>query len=491
MSYLKKHILWIILLISNPLFSQKEQIKEIDRLLVLSQKYSNINNQKSLDYAKEASAIAEKINNSKRKAYSYIFIAKRLVFLSKPKESLQYVEKSIDEDYTDDDVLLQAMIKEVQTYNYSDLGFDSEALKESYNILKLLKYNNTKSALLLKFNAIESIAHYHYVNQKYNTALEYIEKARQLSKNKSVFEENINNELADLYSFKGNVFLYADKNDSAFFYIKKSIELIKKEPQVAKYAQYSAMGDYYYKIESRRTAINYYLKALKDMQSHGIYDDVYQADIYNRIGYQYYFQGDIENSNKYKQKYFLETTLSLDRNNKSVETATNLIKKEKEKEIADLQKRKTTIIFSFVILLFVLLLIGILRYKLLKNKKRRLIYEKEIQINQKEKETQELEQKLNYSFDEIIKLAKENHPNFYTRFQEVYSDFQKKVLAINPNLKNSELVLLAYIYLNFETKEIADYLFKSPKTIQNRKHNLRKKLQISSSEDIYVWLKTL
>ena len=112
-------------------------------------------------------------------------------------------------------------------------------------------------------------------------------------------------------------------------------------------------------------------------------------------------------------------------------------------------------------------------------------------LSKKEEETQELKQKLNYSFEEIIKLAKENHPNFYTRFQEVYPDFQRKILAINPSLQNSELVLLAYIYLNFETKEIADYTYKSPKTIQNRKHLLRKKLNISSSEDFYVWLKLL
>jgi DNA-binding NarL/FixJ family response regulator len=98
---------------------------------------------------------------------------------------------------------------------------------------------------------------------------------------------------------------------------------------------------------------------------------------------------------------------------------------------------------------------------------------------------------VNESFDEIINLAKENHPNFYTRFQEVYPDFQRKILEINSTLQNSELILLAYIYLNFETKEIADYLFKSPKTIQNRKHNLRKKLQIPSSIDFYVWLRTI
>ena len=87
-------------------------------------------------------------------------------------------------------------------------------------------------------------------------------------------------------------------------------------------------------------------------------------------------------------------------------------------------------------------------------------------------------------------MAKNNHPNFYTRFQEIYPDFQEKLLSINPNLQNSELVLLAYIYLNFETKEIAAYTFKSEKTIYNRRYNLRKKLNISSLEDLCIWLKS-
>ncbi|MFD1771621.1 helix-turn-helix transcriptional regulator [Sphingobacterium suaedae] len=95
------------------------------------------------------------------------------------------------------------------------------------------------------------------------------------------------------------------------------------------------------------------------------------------------------------------------------------------------------------------------------------------------------------TFEEILNLAKGNHANFFARFQQYYPSFQSNLLQINPNLQNSELTLLAYIYLNFQTKEIAAYTFKSPKTIQNRKHLLRKKLRIASNEDIYVWLRAV
>lgn len=92
--------------------------------------------------------------------------------------------------------------------------------------------------------------------------------------------------------------------------------------------------------------------------------------------------------------------------------------------------------------------------------------------------------------DILYQSAKSRDPNFYAKFQNLHPNFIKDLLTINPNLQNSELQLLAYIYLKFETKEIADLIFLSPKTIQNRKHHIRKKLNIPSSEDIYIWLKS-
>ena len=111
--------------------------------------------------------------------------------------------------------------------------------------------------------------------------------------------------------------------------------------------------------------------------------------------------------------------------------------------------------------------------------------------DKKETENKTLIKRVNDEFDNILDLAKKNHPNFYTRFQEYYPSFQSKLLERNPGLQTSELSLLAYIYLDFQTKEIADYTFKSTKTIQNRKHLLRKKLNIPSGEDFYIWLKNV
>lgn len=481
---------FLIVLISNLLFSQKEQIKEIDKLLTLSQKNSKINNQKSLDYAIKASIIAENTSNSEKKAYSYVYIAERLIFLSKPKESLKYIEKSINEDYTKHDILLQAMIKKVKSYSYIDLGFDNEALNENYEILKLLKNEKTKDAILIKFGALLSIGFHYYIIENNNKALEYFNKAEMLLKEEVLKNVNINCELSDLYKRKGNFYLYADKNDSAFFYIKKAYDFILKEPDASKYSQYSAMGDYYFKIANHNIAIDYYLKALKDMKSHGFDDAVYKADIYNRLGISYQLIGDIENGKIYIQRYFLETNLSLDRNKKSVEFATRLIKKENENE----QKKYNIIYITLIILLFILLSVGIIRYVRTKKKKNQLLYKKDLQMEQKEKvisaqnmENLQLKSKLIHSIEEIEEMAKNNNPAFLVSFQEKYPKFTPELLEINPNLAVSELRFCALLSLNFTTKEIAKFTFISTKTVENKKTRIRKRLNIPNDVLINIW----
>lgn len=92
-------------------------------------------------------------------------------------------------------------------------------------------------------------------------------------------------------------------------------------------------------------------------------------------------------------------------------------------------------------------------------------------------------------FDEIIQLAKNNSPEFWAHFQEQYPDFRKKISELNPNLKVSEFIFCAYIFLGFTTKDIAKYTFKAVQTIKNNKSNLRKRLNIPAQHDTTLWLR--
>lgn len=100
-----------------------------------------------------------------------------------------------------------------------------------------------------------------------------------------------------------------------------------------------------------------------------------------------------------------------------------------------------------------------------------------------------IEKSKHQTFDEIIRLAKNNSPEFWAYFQEQYPEFRKKILELNANLKVSELIFCAYIFLGFTTKDIAKYTFKAVQTIKNNKNNLRKRLNISAQDDTTLWLR--
>ena len=102
-----------------------------------------------------------------------------------------------------------------------------------------------------------------------------------------------------------------------------------------------------------------------------------------------------------------------------------------------------------------------------------------------------LNQKSNEAFDKLIRLAKNNSPEFWAYFQENYPDFSRKLLEICQNLKTTELILCAYIYLGFNTKDIAEYTFKAVQTIKNNKYNLRKKMSITTKDDMVIWLRMI
>jgi len=124
-------------------------------------------------------------------------------------------------------------------------------------------------------------------------------------------------------------------------------------------------------------------------------------------------------------------------------------------------------------------------------KKQRLIKIKEEALMDKEQEIDFLSNKINDSFNEVIQLAKTNSPEFFTRFKEIYPEIVESLLEINPKLRVSELTLAAYIYLGFNTKDIAAYTFRTLSTIRNRKHNLRSKLNIPIEESTELWFKNL
>lgn len=154
---------------------------------------------------------------------------------------------------------------------------------------------------------------------------------------------------------------------------------------------------------------------------------------------------------------------------------------EKEKESENISKKNMFFIYNIV----VLCLIVVLLFAYIRCRKNKGI------LRQKEFETNILKEKLNNSYDCMIELARKNDPDLLNKFQEAYPNFIKKLLAINSNLSKSDLIFCAMIWLGLSSKEIAQYTFVENRSVQNKKHRLRKKLNISSDVDLYLFFKNL
>ena len=93
------------------------------------------------------------------------------------------------------------------------------------------------------------------------------------------------------------------------------------------------------------------------------------------------------------------------------------------------------------------------------------------------------------NFTDLIALAKNNDAEFLALFNEIYPGFVASLKTINPKIRSSELEFCAMTFLNFSTKNIAQYTFVTVRAVQIRKNRLRKKLNIASDIDFNNWMR--
>ena len=95
---------------------------------------------------------------------------------------------------------------------------------------------------------------------------------------------------------------------------------------------------------------------------------------------------------------------------------------------------------------------------------------------------------LKLSIKELFELAWQNDSSFYHQFRQSFPDFDNKLLEINPSIKISDIEFCALIKLNFNTKQIATIKKMTVGAVEAKKYRIRKKLNISSTENIYIMI---
>lgn len=97
----------------------------------------------------------------------------------------------------------------------------------------------------------------------------------------------------------------------------------------------------------------------------------------------------------------------------------------------------------------------------------------------------------NLNYDKMLELKKiaETTPNFfYQNFVSIYPSFIDKLKDYNNNLIISELEICAYLFLNYNTKDIARYTKSSIRSIESKKFRIRKKLSLQPEVNLYEFL---
>ena len=192
---------------------------------------------------------------------------------------------------------------------------------------------------------------------------------------------------------------------------------------------------------------------------------------------------------KYKLRYLENLKIENEEKLSGVKTFVDEVKAQSEEAIKE-NRNKTflIIVIGMVALSFLIFIFYSLR-KISKKKKEKSIIE--LQLVEKEKKIENLENKISDLHSEVIELAQQNSPQFYSRFLDLYPEFEKNILELNPKISISEIQFCALLKLNFSSKDIANYTFTSIRTVQNKKYRIRNKFNIPKDLDTYVFFNKL
>lgn len=515
MHLLKRYIAILLSLYSISLSAQTTQ--QIDSLISQTRILYRASEhfEDAVNHSFEILDLSEKIDYERGIVISCVLIAEILSKSGDWGKSVSYTRRANQySKYLSKDPAEKFYLLMLEAENYDGLELktlSNERFWRAEKEISAIKDEGERLKALFYFyisylQSDDSNTYYHHLLQaeKLINSPEYIEKEPNQSfyyQDKALLYIN----LGDYYWSKGRI-------DSSKILFETALDLLDKSGAQSTYQAfaYECLGNMYKEQKNYPLSLDYLLKSLEIIRAFNMNEELLNnyaaiADVYGLMGMQ-------DKKAEYKQLYqTLSDSLS---KIKKEERDSSVFQLVKAKE-ADLYMTKIRHRITVALIVFVMAVISgwlyVLFRKYKKNQERQLeesrkklneklmeaeflfqkVNESAKELVEKEQEAQILQQKVNESFSELIELAKENHPNFYTRFREIYPVLHQKLLDISPDLRLSELTLCAYIYLGFTTKEIAEFTFTSVRTVQTRKSNLRKKLEITSSEDIYIRMKEM
>lgn len=395
-----------------------------------------------------------------------------------------YNKTSIDSLFTTSQVLQQKAIAyknksyEASSYlylaeSYSLNELPEKALQELTKAEKTLEQSkrDIPRNFFIKSNILISQSNIYYDNKDYQKA---ILKHRELINTGEDIENKERRDHFQYVNYSNIANIYLNTNiDSAYYFAKKSLDLehkINGESNITG-ANYFIIGKVAEKRKDTINALKNYRTSYNILQESG--DALNKMQLFQSLYDIYSLQQQQDSAAIFKKKLDEYNVQMLEKKYNSLKEIVNQEPKVVKK------KYPTTLLISVGLLSISLIILGFYYFK------RQRMPKSEVETS---KSQQEL---LAENFETLLALLKKDDPGFLALFENIYPNFRNKLLSIEPKLTISEIQFCALLKMNLSTKKIAQLTYIETRTVQNKKHRIRKKLHIPKDIDTYNWFNNL
>jgi len=484
---MKTQFLFLILLLFTLKAAAGDNRKhEVDSLLAKSMEFGSRGDLVSyIEMAIKALNLANAVNYDEGKAKSGSYIAEGLVTVGLFKEGLKQLDRIETTDFYKNEIFMQSEVHRLRGRAYGGLMLYQQALREFRVQQGLIsKLTGEKQIKSYQFN-YENLAVVFQRLGQLDSMQKYTEL--QLTNLKVFAEKDAAMRYQIVYENLGK--LYIEKGDlvKAQHYLDKSLELIKKYKIPVVMNTYNALGLLEKTRGNLKKAAAFYEESLAKKRSVG--SRIGMKNSYRALA-DFYRTTNLDKAKAdHYEMAFSRLNDSLENENRRVvDQVLNQILQLKDQESETKVSKATTI--SIVVLI---LLIGTTSFFVWRSRhNRKVLEQREDALQETETINKELTEQIGENkFNNLIELAKSNNPEFLTLFTELYPQFIQALKSRDSNLRSTELEFCAMAFLNFSTKNIAEYTFVTIRAVQVRKNRLRKKFDIPSDADFNNWMRGL
>ena len=437
--------------------------KEIDDNFVTAyQYYNNYEWIEALRLTDKNLDDSKKINYNEGIQKGYLNKVKVLNSLGYHKKAISNLETLKNDYLKKDDYFVLCELHRVNGNIYENIDSYNLALDNYYKQLRYSykfpvkdrKNDIDKFQRIWAYDNLISVYSYQF---KTDSIWKYI-NLKNIELNK-LEDKDLDREYGYLYSDYASLYLKLKRYDESLYYINKAeARFLKNNNDPYIYSLYKIKGDYYFSLNKYQLAIDNYKVAVNYSNQVNANGDNDRVELYKKLSTVYFILNDEENGKKYLS-FFKTAKFNKDTKNKEIPIVA--------------KKQDNNYYYIIYVIVFILIIILFIRF---------FKYSKSGVQNSTINNTSQDD----ISF--VLNLAQTNDPNFYVHFKQLYPNFIQNLTNQFPDLTLKDLVFCAYIYLDFSTKEIAEYTFVTSRAIQVRKNRLRKKLNLASNIDFYKWI---